>query len=361
MEKINQEKLNNTKKSTPIKFALTLLVTLLLTSNIFAQISYFNQDPCMQTLMDKGCTEVYETLEYADPAFLPFCPKMKVRITLSKLVCNGKVVSVHIWSAGAWAPDCKGASSPMSWEDLKALMSTAVDNYASSLVGSLGLDRVLVSTGSVCKAEVTFEMPPFTSSYQQEGPGGSLPNKVVTDPGGKYTFTLPCKSDLCCFGYADVVDNKVVGVTPEPNPAGGGCPTPLTDAEVMDWFKQTFQVAGGDEKKMFNIVISPCEEKCDLSKLVGNSEAVWLKSTKPTAGQKLDYNVNIVSIKDAQLTFKSDMMPTHYQILDINGKVIENKLIQSNVIDIKPLAKGIFFFKANYNNGISSVVKFVKD
>ena len=347
---------------------ILLIAGLFISNNSKAQISYFNQDPCMQTLMDKGCTEKYETIEVIHPLLSPVpCSDMRVRITLSKLVCNGKVVSVHIWSAGAWAPSTSkcnpsvgGIGNP-AWETLKANMQIAIDDVASGLVGSLGLDRVLVSTGSVCKAEVTFEMTPFTSSFATEGPSGPTAPKVVNDPGGKYSFTLPCKSDLCCFGYADVVDNKVVGVTPEPNPAGGGCPTPLTDAEVQDWFKQAFQVTGGDEKKMFNIVISPCEEKCDLSKLVGNSEAVWLKSTKPTAGQKLDYNVTIESIKDASLTFKSDLMPATYQILDLNGKVIENKLIQSNVIDIKPLAKGIFFFKANYGNGISSVVKFVKD
>lgn len=347
-------------------YLLAIISIMALTSN--AQISYFNQDPCMAELMNKGCTEKFETIEIIDPTLTAYCPDFKVRITLSKLICNGKVVSMHIWSAGANSPtalcniNLSGMNNP-NWENLKADMKIAVSKATSGLIASLGLDKVLVSTGSVCKSEVTFEMPQFTSSFQQEDPSGRLPNLLVTQPGGKFTYTIPCKADGCCFGYADVVDNKVVGVTPSDNPISPDCPVQLTTADVQAWFKQTFQVWNNGEKNMFNVVIKPCEQDCDLSKLVGDFEGVnLLKSlAKPTAGQKIDYNVNIESIKDAQLTFKSDIMPTHYQILDINGRVVENKLIQSNVIDIKPLTKGIFFFKANYDNGISSVVKFVKD
>jgi hypothetical protein len=336
----------------------------MMTYTINAQISYFNQDPCMAELMKKGCTEVYETKEILALAPLSAaCPLMKIRITLSKLICNGKVMSIHIWSAGAHSgpTNCAGGT-PTSWADMKIMMDKAVDDYARSLIVSMGLNSVLVSTGSVCKAKVTFEMPQFYTNFQWETAGGASGRTLVLDQGGTYSFTLPCKADGCCFGYADVVGNQVVGVTPSNNPVSPDCPTPLTASEVMDWFKQTFQVWNGGEKNMFNIVISPCEQDCDLSKLVGESEGVWLKSiAKPTPGQKLDYNVSIESIKDAQLIFKSDIMPTNYQILDINGRVLENKLIQSNVIDIKPLTKGIFFFKASYDNGISSVVKFVKD
>jgi hypothetical protein len=334
-----------------MKKLIIIVITIIMTVTINAQMSYFNQDPCMAELMKKGCTEQYETKEYADPTLTACCPDMKVRITLSKLVCNGKVVSMHIWSAGAHGT-CRPAGT-----------SCPVDNYASSLIAGLGLDHVLVSTGSVCKAKVSFEMPPFTSSFATEGPSGPTAPKVVNEPGGKFEFTLPCKAENCCFGYADVVDNKVVGVKPSDNPVSPDCPTPLNTGDIQAWFKQTFQVTGGGEKNMFNIVISPCEQDCDLGKLVGGSEGVWVKSiaNKPAAGQKLNYNVSIESIKDVNLIFKSDIMPTHYQILDLNGRVVENRPIQSNIVDIKSLNKGIFFFKANYDNGISSVVKFIKD
>ncbi len=340
-----------------------LAIALLMVSfQVNAQMSYFNQDPCMQQLMQNGCTEVFDHVEITDPILDVLCPGMKVKLTVSRLVCNGVTVSAHIWSSGAWAP----ATSPCSpsvgglgnpnWEILKAAMKKAVEDQSSAYIASLGLSNVLVSTGSVCKSEVTFEVGPFDRAIPVDGGSGI---NYVNDPGGKYTFTLPCKSDLCCFGHAQVVNGKVVGVVPAPNPSAPDCPDQLTQADVQTWFNQTFNVIPNPNTgQIFNVVIEPCQEECDLSRLVGRSG----KSTgNIAAGQKIDYNIAIVSIKETSLIFKSDVMPANYQILDLNGRIIDNKSIQSNKIDIASLSKGIFFFKANYDNGLSSVVKFIKE
>jgi hypothetical protein len=350
-----------------MKKLIILVVTLVMTFTTNAQLSYFSQDPCMAALMTNGCKEVFETKEFTDATLSMLCPGMKVRITLSKLICNGNVVSIHIWSAGANSGPGNCAGGTGTWSTLQAQMDIAIDKAAKSLIVSLGLNSVLVSTGSVCKAKVTFDMPAFTSTTSTETqnpiPGGPsiISTSTTTNPGGKYSFTLPCASDACCYGYADIVNNEIVNVTPAPSTLSNGCPTPLTAANVKDWIKQTFQVTGGGENLMFNIVIGPCEEDCDLSKLIGEGEYVWKSTKKPAAGQTVNYNISIESIKAGDLIFKSDVLPSYFEILDINGRVVDKKLIQSNIIDIKTLSKGIFFLKANYDNGLSSVVKFVKD
>ena len=372
-----------------IKKSIFAILCLLATQISNAQSSYFNQDPCMQQLMQNGCTEVFENLTIFDPILDNKCPGMRVKITLSKLICNGNVVSIHIWSSGTWAPPTGPCSYSMSdqndpaWPDFRNTMRTQIEFQVNQLITSLGLSSVLVSTGSVCKADVTFTMPPYTvmenvrtvcstvwipptvwngntiPGYWQDVycPGEGTPTPVVK-PGGNFAFTIPCQSELCCFGYAQVVNGKIVGVTPAPNPSAPDCPTPLTTAEIQDWFTQTFQVTGGGASNMTNITISPCQEDCDLERLAGRST----KSTgNISTGKKIDYNITIASMKETSLTFKSDILPSSYQILDINGKLLDKRIIQSNIIDTKSLSKGIYFLKVNFDNGISSVVKFVKD
>lgn len=323
-------------------------------------------DPCMDQLAQAGCVEVPETIYTTDPILSTFCADAKVRLTIGKLICNGVVVSMRITSRGvespASGPPCSiDLSESSDWENYKIQMKAAMDRAASNAIASLGLNSVLVATGSSCKADVSFDMPPFESTYQTEGPFGQTGSQTVLNPGGRFFMTIPCQSEVCCYGYANVVNNQVVGVTPATNMGIPSCDIPLSINDVKNEFVRFSQVSGGFENFMNNIVIGDCEEKYDLSRLIGGSQAVYVKSTKPSAGQALDYNVKIESIKESSLTFKSDIAPSTYQIMDITGKVLDSKAIQSNQVDIKALSKGVYFFRAFYTNGWSSVVKFSKD
>ena len=374
------------------KFMLAIAI-LMAIFQVHAQGSYFDQDVCMKELKDNGCTEVFETIVVDNKTLSKQCPDMRVRFTLSKLICNGQVAAVHIWSSGASAPTGPGSApcnlsiggdiySP-EWVAFRQKMAIAIDEEYNNLLASLGASSLLVSTGSVCKAHVTFSMPAYTVKENvrtvcstvwippSTGPWGSFPGywqnvycagegtpTLVVKPAANFAFDIPCKSELCCYGYASISGGKVVGVVPAPNPSGPGCPDPLTASDVQLWFTQNFGVQGGGASTMFNIAITPCQEECDLNRLVGRN----MKSTgNVTANQKIDYNLSILAIKESSLTFKSEVMPSSYQILDINGRMLDNKEIQSNTIDIKSLSKGIYFLKANYDNGMSSVIKFAKD
>ena len=381
-----------------IKKSIFAILCLLATQISNAQSSYFNQDVCMQELLSNGCTEEFETIVINNTSLSGTCPDMRIRLTISKLICNGQVAAVHVWSAGANAPTGAG-SAPCNpsmggdiyapaWVAFRKTMADAIDFEINQYIASLGASSLMVSTGSVCKAHVTFSMPPYTvienvrticstvwippstlhipPSPPQSFPGywqnvycaGEGTPMPVVKPAANFAFDIPCQSELCCYGDAIVAGGKIVGVTPRPNPTGPDCPEPLKASDVQLWFTQNFGVQGGGAGTMFNIQITPCKEECDLNRLVGNRT----KSTgNVTTNQKIDYNISILAIKESSLTFKSEVLPSGYQILDINGRMLDKKEIQSNTIDIKSLSQGIYFLKANYNNGMSSVVKFAKD
>lgn len=345
------------RKITMLAMALIMAIT-----NVNGQKSFYSQDPCAQQLMQNGCTETFENVEIVDPILDVLCPGMKVKLVVSKLVCNGVTVSVHIWSAGAWAPatsPCNpaigGIGNP-NWETLKAEMKSAIERQKNSYIASLGLNSLLVATGSVCKAEVSFEVGYFDRAIPLDGGSGI---NYIGDPGGKYFVIIPCKSNLCCYGQATVVNGKIVSVIQMNDPSGSGCPEDLSEGDVQSWFNDAYNVIPNPPHgTISNVEIESCKEQCDLSRLVGKSAK---SASNLISNQKVNYNISLLTVNSTSLVFKSDIKPINYQIIDINGREIDGKTILSHTIDISTLSKGLYFFKANYDNGISSVVKFTKD
>lgn len=338
---------------------------------IYINNGAFGNDPCVNYLSVNGCTFKTKTIVKKLTPLANGC-QPSAYLTIKEMWCNGKLKMATLVSSGIQTPPnepgCEYSAASAELHSAifgQYLQNQLLDDYPE-------LSTIILATGSACKATVSFSTPAFTARGNVPVicdsvwvPAGSstlwgttfswpdhwkytyCPVENVTNytvPASNFSFELPCDAMSCCYGEA-VLDNtgKVIGFTANPS----GMPSCnnivlITPAQVRDFFKETFDVQGGGENNITNIVIGGCQEKCNFD-LTGDYHT--FKSTKEKSNNA-DYSFTITSIDKSILNIKTSISPSYIQVHDMNGRLIINRPYTTNILDMNKYPKGIYILRA---------------
>lgn len=347
----------------------------------------YNGDPCTSEFTRNGyCTASTRRVEISKK--VGDCDATIV-LVMREVKCNGKLVMATLISSGINTPpndpDCE-YSFDSEMKHAKALKDYLRDDLIKAYPG---LSSVVLATGSTCQTTISFDTKDFTargnvaqkcdSVWVPAGSGSFMGGNIswpdhwqytycpsenstnYTVAGGHFEFQVPCKSSkTCCYGEATLDANgKVETFTPS-NPAIN-CPAEAgyVPADVIDYFKDLYNVQNGDETKITNITIGWCRPACEFD-LSGDYHMPNKSIANPTANNAVAApQFEIADIQKANLILKSVPSPVSIQITDVNGKLVYNKPYSSNTVDINDLASGVYFIKANFDQNTSITKKFI--